>query len=110
MEQVHYLSRSLDETRAIAQRLLDAGGDQGIFALTGDLGAGKTAFVQLAAQNLGITEPVTSPTFTLVQEYPLTKGGKLVHSDFYRLQPEESRQLGLEDYFHTPKTLVFVEW
>ncbi len=75
--------------------------------LKGDLGAGKTTFVQGLALGLGIHEPVTSPTFALVQIY---EQGRipLVHADLYRISPEEVWSLGLhEEYAHA---LIAVEW
>lgn len=80
-----------------------------ILALSGDLGAGKTALSQGIAKGLGITEQVVSPTFVLIQEY---EGGRLplYHMDMYRLETErEFAQLGLEDYFNSNGVMV-IEW
>lgn len=82
-----------------------------VFALVGDLGAGKTAFVQALARVLGAPHQVTSPTFTLLNHYPLPEGGEIVHGDLYRLNSEdEARELGLIDYYRQAHTLVVVEW
>jgi tRNA threonylcarbamoyladenosine biosynthesis protein TsaE len=79
-----------------------------VVGLTGDLGAGKTRFVQGAAAALGVDEPVVSPTFMLVREY---EGDPPVHHvDAYRLSgATELEDLGIEDVFD-PDTVVFVEW
>jgi tRNA threonylcarbamoyladenosine biosynthesis protein TsaE len=80
-----------------------------ILALTGDLGAGKTCLVKGIAAGLGITQAVTSPTFTLVHEYP---GGRLplVHIDLYRLDQErEAINIGIEDHLPGPGITV-IEW
>lgn len=80
-----------------------------IVALTGDLGAGKTTLTKYIAEGLGITEIITSPTFTIVQEYT---GGRLplYHFDVYRIAgPEEMYELGYEEYFFGRGVCV-VEW
>ena len=80
-----------------------------ILALSGDLGAGKTALSQGIAYGLGISEAVVSPTFTLIHEY---EEGRipLYHMDMYRLETErEFVQLGLEDYFNS-KGAIVIEW
>jgi tRNA threonylcarbamoyladenosine biosynthesis protein TsaE len=83
-----------------------AGGD--VVVLTGDLGAGKTTFVKGAAGALGVTDPVVSPTFTLVRRY---RGSQPVnHVDVYRLdRMQEVIDLGVEDLFD-PDGVTFVEW
>ena len=80
-----------------------------ILALTGELGAGKTCFVKGIAAGLGVTQEVTSPTFTLINEY---RGGRLplVHIDLYRLETvSEAANIGIEDYLGGPAVTV-IEW
>lgn len=96
-------------TRDLGRRLgrhLPAGA---VLCLTGDLGAGKTHLTQGIAAGLDISCPVTSPTFTIVNQYP---GGRLAlnHLDMYRVrEPEELWELGIEEYF-TAQSAVVVEW
>ncbi len=101
---------SLAETAALAAEvapLLHAGGT---LLLVGDLGAGKTTFVQALAKCYGVTRTVTSPTFTLANEYRLPTGEKLVHFDLYRLaSPEGLYDLGLEDALEQGARLL-IEW
>jgi tRNA threonylcarbamoyladenosine biosynthesis protein TsaE len=79
-----------------------------VIGLIGDLGAGKTTLTQAIARGMGITSPVTSPTFTLLQEYPGPI--PLFHLDPYRLErPEDLADLGLEEYFERGG-VVIVEW
>lgn len=83
-----------------------------ILLLNGDLGSGKTTLVQSLGQSLGITEPIVSPTFTLVCEYPEAQI-PLYHLDLYRLQPSEVDELHLEDYWtgeEYPLGIVAIEW
>ena len=81
----------------------------GVLLLTGDLAAGKTVLAQGVARGLGIDPAeVQSPTFTLVREHAGSRG-RLVHLDLYRLAPEETAALGLEDILQAPAVKV-VEW
>ena len=80
-----------------------------IYTLTGDLGVGKTVFTQGLAAGLGITEPINSPTFTIVQVY---EEGRLpfYHFDVYRIGDiEEMDEIGYEDYFYGDG-LTMIEW
>ncbi len=103
-----HIVRSLEETSALATFLLPELLQAKIVSLEGPLGAGKTHFVKALAQTLGITDHVTSPTFTLLQSY---HSGKipLHHSDWYRLDSaEEVLALGLEEYYG--EGLMIIEW
>ena len=82
-----------------------------LVTLRGDLGAGKTTLVQAIARGLGVTEPVTSPTFALVHEYAGVRAPRVVHCDLYRLQGvHEAATLGLDDLLAEPDCVVLVEW
>lgn len=98
------------DTAALAQsiaRLLEPGAT---LLLKGNLGAGKTTFVQALARCYNITRTVTSPTFTLVNEYPLPTGGRLVHCDLYRLASSEGfYDLGLDEAIERGDRLA-IEW
>jgi tRNA threonylcarbamoyladenosine biosynthesis protein TsaE len=102
------ISRGPDETRKVGAALAELLVPGDVVSLTGDLGAGKTAFVQGAARALGVQEPVTSPTFVLVRQY---RGDVPVHHvDVYRLdRVQEVLDLGFEDLLD-PSGVVFVEW
>lgn len=85
-----------------------------IIALTGDLGAGKTAFVQLIAKELGITEIITSPTFSIMKLYAIVADNnfaKLVHMDAYRIEDiSELRPLRFEEIINDKNNLICIEW
>ena len=81
-----------------------------VIELVGDVGAGKTAFTKGLARGLEITEEITSPTFTISKVYENSRGQKLVHYDFYRL---ENPGIMVEDLFenlHDPRTVTVIEW
>jgi len=103
-----YLSHSPEETRSLARRWAQALPGGSILLLHGDLGAGKTCFVQGLAEGLGWDGAVTSPTYTLVQEYSCSP--RLIHADLYRLSDEEELyDLGFEEWLRAD-TLLAVEW
>ena len=101
-------TRAPEETHKVAGALAELLVPGDVVSLTGDLGAGKTCFVQGAARALGVTEPVTSPTFVLVREY---RGDVPVyHLDVYRLgNLREVLDLGFEDLLD-PGGVMFIEW
>lgn len=85
-----------------------------LVTLSGELGAGKTTFTQAVARALGVSDPVTSPTFVLEKIYELPEGTpfkKLVHIDAYRLKSgSELKPLGFDEVMKDPGTLVLLEW
>ncbi len=81
-----------------------------LVTLMGELGAGKTTLVQAICRGLGVTEPVTSPTFALIHEYVAPRV-RVVHCDLYRLETERDvASLGLDDVLADPHAIVLVEW
>ena len=106
---MRFVTHSVDETEALGERLAKTlhGGE--IIAFTGDLGAGKTAFTRGLARGLGIPMRVTSPTYTIVNEY-LTGRIPLFHFDMYRLcSSDELFDIGWEDYLARGGVCA-VEW
>lgn len=84
-----------------------------VFALHGDLGAGKTTFVQSFARLLGIDESVTSPTFVIMKKYTITNSrwNNMIHIDAYRLSTaSEMEVLGLVDELGRGENIIFIEW
>ena len=98
-----------EDTFALGQKIGRAATPGQVYTLTGDLGVGKTVFTQGVASGLGITEPVNSPTFTIVQEY---EEGRLpfYHFDVYRIGDiEEMEEIGYDDYFFG-EGICLIEW
>ncbi len=103
------ISSSPEETERFGRRLGEGAPPHAVFALYGELGAGKSTLARGIASGIGVRQQVTSPTFTLVHEY---RGGRLplFHVDLYRLEgPVEAEALHLEDLWSEP-ALVVVEW
>ena len=97
------------DTRSLGARLAAEMEPDQVYALTGDLGAGKTTLAKAIARALGVTETLTSPTFTIVQEYE-TGRLPLFHFDVYRVNDEDELfEIGLEDYFHKGGVCL-IEW
>lgn len=109
MQEKQYLSRSESELPMIAKNILEVCNPIRIFAFYGSLGAGKTTLIRSFCAALGVQEPVTSPTFTLVHTYQATQD-MVYHFDFYRLQSEmEAYDIGLDEYLDSGE-YIFMEW
>ncbi|MCR5655296.1 MAG: tRNA (adenosine(37)-N6)-threonylcarbamoyltransferase complex ATPase subunit type 1 TsaE [Lachnospiraceae bacterium] len=109
MEKLTFQSMSAEDTFELGKRIGAAVGAGTVLALIGDLGVGKTVFTKGVAAGLGISEPVNSPTFTIVQVY---EEGRLpfYHFDVYRIGDiEEMDEIGYEDYFYG-SGVSMVEW
>ena len=84
----------------------------GVIALSGELGAGKTTFVQGFAKGIGVKDRIISPTFVLMRQHQIPKSEKMLyHVDLYRLEGEVNiDELGLKDLFIDPNSIVIIEW
>ena len=103
------ITNNREETIAFAEDLAKKIDCPKVIVLSGDLGAGKTTFSKGFAKGLGIEETITSPTFTLLNEYTGEKN--LYHFDMYRLSSkEEAYELGFENYFEKNDGIILVEW
>jgi tRNA threonylcarbamoyladenosine biosynthesis protein TsaE len=110
MMQEIFICNNENELGGIARKLLDKYGNERIFALFGEMGIGKTTFIKTICAQLGITDEVTSPTFSIINEYIKPDGESLYHFDFYRIKlEEEAYDLGYEDYFYGG-SYCFIEW
>lgn len=106
-----YVSRSESETEAVGAALASELGPGTVVLLYGDLGAGKTVFSRGFARGLGIAEPVSSPTYTIVQEYETGSGNRLYHMDLYRIGDEHAALgFGVDEFLSDPDAISLVEW
>lgn len=101
---------SLQELDDVARSFLEAVGEVAVIGFSGEMGAGKTTFIQALCRNLGVTAEVNSPTFSLVNEYFTPEGNSIFHFDLYRIEtPEELFDMGYEEYFFSG-SLCLIEW
>ncbi len=106
-----HISNSEEDTKKFAANLAKKI-TSGVIALSGELGAGKTTFVQGFAKGLGIKEKIISPTFVLIRQHKIPKTSKILyHIDLYRLEDNlHFQNLGLEEIISNPKNLILIEW
>lgn len=101
---------SLQELDDAARGFLEAAEEIAVIGFSGEMGAGKTTFIQALCRNLGVTVEVNSPTFSLVNEYFTPEGDSIFHFDLYRIEtPEELFDMGYEEYFFSG-SLCLIEW
>lgn len=100
---------SQEDLKSAARQLLEFAAEEKIFLFEGDMGAGKTTFIKVICEVLGVEDLVSSPTFSIVNEY-LSKDGKIYHFDFYRIKDlQEAYDIGYEEYFYSGDRCL-IEW
>ena len=98
-----------NELPQVAEKLLTYANGQKFFIFEGEMAAGKTTFIKSLCETLGVTDVVSSPTFSIVNEYE-GKSGQIYHFDFYRLKNlQEAYDIGYEEYFYSDNYCL-VEW
>lgn len=103
---------SLDAIDSVARQFVDLMDDYTVFAFNGEMGAGKTTFINALSRVLGVDEdPTSSPSFAIINEYRSSTTAELIyHFDLYRLESvEEALEIGVEDYFDSG-ALCLLEW
>ena len=104
------ICEKLEDLVQVAEKLLRTFPDKRVFALHAEMGTGKTTFIQAVCHCLHSEGHATSPTFSIVNEYPLPGGEKMYHMDCYRLNSlREAEEAGLENYLYENR-YCFVEW
>lgn len=102
-----YTLAQLDEA---ANLVISHAGSKKLWAFEGEMGAGKTTLIKSICKKLGVTNDISSPTFSLVNEYHISTGGIVYHFDFYRIKSiEEVYDIGYEDYFYSDH-ICLIEW
>jgi len=101
---------NLSELSAVAQKLIKAFDDKKVIAFSGEMGAGKTTLIKAICEELGVKQTISSPTFSIVNEYLSSSGKKIYHFDFYRINTiSEAYDMGYEEYFYSD-AYCFIEW
>jgi len=101
---------SLESIEQTAKEFIAQIGDNKLFAFYGEMGVGKTTFIKQLCKQLGVDGEVTSPTFSLVNEYHTSSDDILYHFDFYRIEnPEEALDFGLYEYLDS-NNICLMEW
>ena len=104
------ICHSESELPQVAAQLLKAWPDDRVFAFDGEMGAGKTTFIKVLCETLGVQQVTNSPTFAIVNEYVAGNGEPIYHFDFYRITSiDEAYQIGFEDYLYSD-CYCFIEW
>jgi len=104
------ISENLEQIPEIAKEILKYSSPHKKFVLSAEMGIGKTTLIKELSLQLGVTDIVSSPTFSIVNEYVSSSHGKIYHFDFYRLKDEEEAfDMGYEEYFFGDD-YCFVEW
>lgn len=100
----------LDQLDDIASWVVDKAGEERIWVFKGEMGAGKTTLVKSIAKQLNVIDPISSPTFGLVNHYERNTGEEIYHFDFYRIEdPDEVLDIGIEEYFYSGN-ICWIEW
>ena len=98
------------ELNAVAKALIDFAGEEKVWIFKGEMGAGKTTFIRAICTELEVMENVSSPTFSIVNEYSQKNGQLVYHFDFYRIEKErEAVDIGCEEYFYSGG-ICLIEW
>jgi tRNA threonylcarbamoyladenosine biosynthesis protein TsaE len=100
----------LTDLPMISNHIIEKGLDYKIWIFDGEMGAGKTTLIKSICKNLGVIDEVSSPTFSIVNEYKTVDGKTVYHFDFYRIKSiEEVYDMGVEDYFNSGN-ICLIEW
>ncbi len=106
---VEYIIETINDLPASARELLTFAGKERVFLFNGEMGAGKTTFIKALCLVLGVSETVTSPTYSLVNQYE-GADDTIYHFDFYRIKKEvEAYDIGFEEYLYS-ENYCFIEW
>lgn len=110
MSRIEILVKDEAELASLAKSLINFAGDVKVWIFKGEMGAGKTTFIRYICKELEVVENVSSPTFSIINEYSRKNGELVYHFDFYRIEKEqEAIDIGCEEYFYSGN-ICLVEW
>jgi len=110
MNRLEILVKNESELTSAAKSLINFAGEVKVWIFKGEMGAGKTTFIRYICQELEVVENVSSPTFSIINEYSCKNGELVYHFDFYRIEKEqEAVDIGCEEYFYSGN-ICLVEW
>lgn len=99
-----------DDLGEVAKEFLEKGGRCPVWLFHGEMGSGKTTFIKSICTHLGVKDVMSSPTFSIINEYRIDDNKKIYHFDFYRIKNEaEAYDIGSEEYFYSGN-ICFIEW
>jgi tRNA threonylcarbamoyladenosine biosynthesis protein TsaE len=103
-------SVGLEDLREVVRQMLKDAGECKVWLFRGEMGAGKTTFIKEVCRELGVEDDMSSPTFSIINEYRTRTGNKIFHFDFFRIKGEaEAYDIGAEEYFYSGD-YCFIEW
>ena len=110
MNRLEILVKNESELASAAKSLINFAGEVKVWIFKGEMGAGKTTFIRYICQELEVVENVSSPTFSIINEYSCKNGELVYHFDFYRIEKErEAVDIGCEEYFYSGG-ICLIEW
>jgi tRNA threonylcarbamoyladenosine biosynthesis protein TsaE len=105
-----FFNVTLDGLPEVAKQVLNEAKDVNVWLFNGEMGAGKTTFIKAIGEVLGVADNMSSPTFSIVNEYRTTREDTIYHFDFFRIKSEaEAYDIGAEEYFYSGR-YCFIEW
>lgn len=105
-----FFAENLDQLNSVSEQIIAHASPHKKFAFYGAMGVGKTTLIKALSLHLGVADMVSSPTFSIVNEYPIDESDKIYHFDFYRIENEqEAYDVGYEEYFFST-AYCFIEW
>ena len=105
-----FFAKNLEQLNSVSEQIIEHTSPHKKFGFYGEMGVGKTTLIKSLSLHLGVADVVSSPTFSIVNEYPINEGDRIYHFDFYRIEDEqEAYDMGYEEYFFSP-AYCFIEW